>query len=185
MDKVSMQLALASAKASGDRETVRMIMSAMREDEKPKAASAEQEAAKPHYGIRDPHMPRVARVVADGVEREPTVEEREHVASMLQNLLGGLMGAIAQQEGSESAMGAMEALAERLGGSGGPRMLVIDGSTGEVVDGGEGVPPEVLEAIKAHALAQMQQGEGEDGDEEDEEGGFDFSVGSGQPPTKH
>jgi hypothetical protein len=198
MDKLSMQLALASAKASGDGETVRMIMSANRDGRQdPKQAKAdpvsetasekEPSAAKLGALFGQPFdMKAVQALDKNGEPREMGDEERAHVAEMLQKILGGMLSS---DEGSDSEDSGMETMARSFSEQG-PRMLVIDGSTGEVV-GGEGVPPEVLEAIKSFGMARIEQmqaeegNEGEGDDEGDDEDLFSFEPPSGKPPTRH
>lgn len=174
MDKVSMQLALVSAKASGDQETVRMIMSAMRGGEAQGGAQVASGLAKRVDGES-------RRTMVSGLG--PSDEESSEVAGMLQKLLGELLGPQSQEAGEEDEDEdgvSIDELASRLGATVGSRMVVINGSTGEVVDPDD-LPPEVLAAIKSMDLSQR----GDDDGDEDENEEFDFSRAQGLAPTKH
>lgn len=177
MDKVSMQLALASAKANGDRETVRMIMSAMRVEE-------ERDAGQPASGLLSgiDGGGRIGSRDAAG----PREAEWCQVSSLLEKLLGGVLGGVlgvggaggqGEAEGEQEQAMSMDEWASRVDAENGPRMVVINGSTGEVV-GGDDLPPEVLAAIKAMGLSEM----GEGGDEDEV---VEASWPSEAGPTRH
>lgn len=204
MDKIGIELALAAAKASGDSGTERMLRS---------AAEAANIDLRPRQGDSQPRF--ALGSFASKIDGA-AMAGQDGASSLFGSILGRLFSARAEEVESESegesvegeegndgeeavgTDGDMAGLAEMMSGGEQSCMVVIDGETGEIVGGGEGLPQEVLDAIKAIGLARAEAdgdgGSGVDVDaepEDDSSGGrdasarFELAFGDADSRTKH